>query len=79
LDININLSSFLIQSTQGIILNMGRASKSQSIEIQNPRRSPFNNMDLVWRHDVQHEGAHVIEVKCPYIPYAQVFKILKGE
>jgi hypothetical protein len=31
---------------------MGRASKSQYIEIQNPTKSPFNNMDLVWKKDV---------------------------
>ncbi len=28
---------------------MGRASKSQYIEIQNPKKSPFNNMDLAWK------------------------------
>jgi hypothetical protein len=42
---------------------MGRASKSQSIEIQNPRKSPFNNMDLVWKKDVQYGRAHLIEVE----------------
>jgi len=49
LDININLLSFLLQSAQGRVSNMGHASKSQSIDIQNPKRSPFNNMDLVWK------------------------------
>jgi hypothetical protein len=49
---------------------MGRASKSQYIEIQNPKRSPFNNMDLVWKKDVRHGGAHVIKVECAYIPHA---------
>jgi hypothetical protein len=58
---------------------MGCASKFQSIEIQNPRRSPFNNMDLVSRKDVQHEGAHIIEVECAYIPHARVSKFLNGE
>ncbi len=79
MDTYINLSSFTIQSTQGIISNMGCVSKFQSIEIQNPRRSPFNNMDLVWKKDVQHGGAHLIKVECAYIPHAQVSKFLNGE
>jgi hypothetical protein len=49
---------------------MGHVSKSQSIEIQNPRKSPFNDMDLVWKKDVQHGRAHIIKVECAYIPHA---------
>ncbi len=49
---------------------MGHVSKSQYIEIQNPKKSPFDNMDLVWEKDVQHGGAHVIEVDYAYIPHA---------
>jgi hypothetical protein len=79
LDININLMSFLIQLAQGIVSNMGHALKSQSIEIYNPRKSPFNNMDLVWREDVWHGGAHIIKVECAYIPHAWVLEILNGE
>jgi hypothetical protein len=79
LDININLSSFLVQSTQGIILNMGCASKSQSIDIQNPRKSPFNKMDLVWKKDVWHGGARIIKVECAYIPHAQILEFLNDE
>jgi hypothetical protein len=55
---------------------MGHVSKSQSIEIQIPRRSPFNNMYLVWRKDVPYG---VIEVECAYIPHAQVSEFLNGE
>jgi len=58
---------------------MGHASKSQFIEIQNPKRLPFNNMDLVWRKDVWHGGAHIIGVECAYIPHAQVLKFLNSE
>jgi hypothetical protein len=29
--------------------------------------------------DVQHGGAHIIEVECAYIPYAQVLEFLNGE
>jgi hypothetical protein len=56
---------------------MGRASKSQSIDIQNPRKSPFNNMDLVWKKDVQHGGAYIIEVE--YISHAQVSEFSSDE
>jgi hypothetical protein len=79
LDTYINLPSFLVQSTQGIVSNMGCVSKSQSIEIQNPRKSPFNNMDLMWRKDVWHGKAHVIEVKCAYIPHAWILEFSNGE
>jgi len=58
---------------------MGHASKSQSIEIQNPRRSPFNNMDLVWTKDIQHRGAHIIEVESTYMPHARVVNFLNDE
>ncbi len=79
MDTYINLLSFLVQSVQGIVSNMAHASKSQSIEIQNPRKSPFNNMDLVWRKDVRHGGAHFIEVECAYNPHAQILEFLNGE
>jgi hypothetical protein len=79
LDININLLSFLVQSAQGIISNMSCASKSQYIDIQNPKKSPFKNMDLVWKKDVWHGGAHIIEVECAYIPHAQILEFLNGE
>jgi len=58
---------------------MGCASKFQYIEIQNPKKSPFNNMDLVWKKDVQHGGAHIIEAKCAYIPHARILKFLNSE
>jgi hypothetical protein len=49
---------------------MGCASKSQYIKIQNLKKSPFNNIDVVWKKDVQHGRAHIIEVECAYIPHA---------
>jgi hypothetical protein len=58
---------------------MGRVSKSQYIEIQNPKKSPFNNMDLVWKKDAQHGRAHIIEVECAYIPHAQILEFLNSE
>ncbi len=79
MDININSLFFLVQSAQGIFSNMGRVSKFQYIEIQNPTKSPFNNMDLVWKKDVRHGGAHIIEVKCAYIPHARISEFLNDE
>jgi hypothetical protein len=58
---------------------MGHASKSQYIEIQNPKKSPFNNMDLVWKKNVRHGRAHIIELECAYIPHARISKFLNGE
>jgi hypothetical protein len=58
---------------------MGCASKSQYIEIQNLKKSPFNKMALVWKKDVQHGGAHIIKVECAYIPHACISKFLNGE
>jgi hypothetical protein len=58
---------------------MGCVSKSQYIEIQNPKKSPFNNMELVWKKNVWHGGAHIIEYECAYIPPAQISKILNNE
>jgi hypothetical protein len=49
---------------------MDRVSKSQCVKIQNPKKLPFNNMDLVWKKKVQHGGAHIIEVEFAYIPHA---------
>ncbi len=79
MDININSLFFLVQSVQGIVSNMGRASKSQYIEIQNPTKSPFNNMDLLWKKNVRRGGPHIIEVECAYVPHAQISKFLNGE
>jgi hypothetical protein len=49
---------------------MGCVSKFQSIEIQNPRNSPFNIMDLAWTKDVLHGRAHIIEIECAYMSHA---------
>jgi len=58
---------------------MGHALKFQYIEIQNPKKSPFNNIDLVWKKYVRHGRAHIIEVECAYIPHARISKFLNGE
>jgi hypothetical protein len=53
---------------------VGHASKSQYNEIQNPKKSPFNNIDLVWEKHVQHGGAHIIKIEYAYIPHARILK-----
>ncbi len=53
--------------------------QNQYIEIQNPKKSTFNNMDLMWKKKVQHGRAHIIEVECAYIPHAQISEFLNGE
>jgi hypothetical protein len=58
---------------------MGRASESQYIDIQNPKRLPFNKVDLVWKKDVRHGGASIIKFECAYIPHAQISKFLNIE
>jgi hypothetical protein len=57
---------------------MGHVLKSQYVEIQN-QRSPFNNMDLMWKKDVQHGNVYIIKLKCAYMPHAWVAKILNSE
>ncbi len=79
MDININFNLFLVQLDQNIVSNMGHASKSQYIDIQNPKKSLFNNMDLVCKKNVRHGAAHIIEVECAYIPHAQISEFLNGE
>jgi hypothetical protein len=36
-------------------------------------------MDLVWKKDVRHGGAHVIKVECAYIPHAWISEFLNSE
>jgi hypothetical protein len=47
--------------------------------LQNKKKLPFNNMDLVWKKDVQYRKAHVIKVECAYIPHARVSEFPNDE
>jgi hypothetical protein len=38
------------------IPSMGQISLSQSIKIQNLAKSPFSNVDMVWKDGFKHEG-----------------------
>ncbi len=35
---------------------MGQAFKAQSIQVQNPTKLPFSNVDLVWIKGERHRG-----------------------
>jgi len=79
LDINIDLLFFLVESTQGIISNMGCVSRSQYIEIQNQRSHLLTTWTWCGKKNAQHGGAHIIKVQCAYIPHAQISKFLNNE
>jgi len=58
---------------------MGRTPKSQSIEVKNLTKSPFSNVDLVWKKGEQHGGTNKISIECAYIRHAHVHEFLEGE
>ncbi len=47
---------------------------SQSIKIQNPKKSPFLNVDLVWKNGFRHGGQNKVAIEIAYIPHAHVSK-----
>jgi len=61
------------------IQSMGRTLLSQSIEIQNLVKSPFLNVDLVWKDGFKHGGQNKVAIKTAYIPHACLFEFLGGE
>ncbi len=61
------------------IQNMGQTPLSQSIEIQNLTKSPFSNVDLVWKDGFRHGGQNEVAIEIPYIPHVCVSKFLQGE
>jgi hypothetical protein len=50
-----------------IIQSMGRIQLSQSIEIQNSTKSPFSNVDLVWKNP--HGRQNKVTIETAYIPH----------
>jgi hypothetical protein len=58
------------------IQSMGQTSLSQFIEIQNPAKSPFLNVDLVWKDGFRHGGQNMVAIEIEYIPHARVSKFL---
>jgi hypothetical protein len=55
------------------IQSMGRTPLSQSIETQNSTKSPFLNVDLVWKDGFKHGGQNNVAIETTYIPHARVF------
>jgi hypothetical protein len=49
---------------------MGMILKSQSIEIQNPSKSPVPKVDLVWTIDKCHGGQNKVSIEFAYILHA---------
>jgi hypothetical protein len=58
---------------------MGRIPLSQSIEIQNSTKSPFSNVDLVWKYGFKHGGENKVAIETTYIPHVHVSKFLQSE
>jgi len=46
--------------------------QSQSIQVQNPTKPPFSNVDLVWVKGEHHRGSNKKSIDVAYIPYACV-------
>jgi len=59
--------------------NHGKGSKIPSIHVQNPTKSPFSNMDLVWRSRICHGGQNKVTIQFAYVPYARISEFLEGE
>jgi hypothetical protein len=50
------------------IQSMGRTPLSQSIKIQNLAKSPFLNVDLVWKDGFKHGGQNKVTIEIACIP-----------
>jgi hypothetical protein len=61
------------------IQSMGQTSLSQSIEIQNLTKSPFLNVDLLWKYGFRHGGQNKVAIESAHIPHVCVPKFLQGE
>jgi hypothetical protein len=62
-----------------VIQSMGQTPLSQSIEIQNLAKSPFSNVDLVWKDAFRHGGQNKVVLETAYILHARVSEFLQGE
>ncbi len=61
------------------IQSMGQIPFSQSIKIQNSTKSPFSNVDLVWKYGFRHKSQNKVAIEIAYIPHACVSEFLQGE
>jgi hypothetical protein len=62
-----------------IIQSMGQTPLYQSIKIQNPAKSPFSNVDLMWKDGLKHGGQNEVAIEIAYIPHARVSEFLQVE
>jgi hypothetical protein len=62
-----------------IIQSMGQTSLSQSIKIQNPTKSFFLNVDLVWKDGFRHGGQNKVAIETAYIPHVCVPNFLQED
>jgi len=57
----------------------GLNSQGQNIQLQNPTKPPFSNVDLVWVKGECYRGSNKKSFDVAYIPYAHVQDFLEGE
>lgn len=55
--------------------NMGQTPLLQSIQVQNPRMSPFFNVDLVWKNRFKYGGHNKVAIEITYIIPCKDIKI----
>jgi hypothetical protein len=55
-----------------LIESMGQTPLFQSIKIQNLTKSPFLNVDLVWKDGFRHGGQNKVAIEIAYTPHAHV-------
>jgi hypothetical protein len=56
--------------------NSKHGANSQSIKFQNLAKSPFSNVDLVWKYGFKHGGQNKVAIETTYIPHACVSEFL---
>jgi hypothetical protein len=61
------------------IQSMGQTPLSQSIEIENPAKLFFSNVNLVWKDEFRHKGQNKVTIETTYIPHVCVSKFLENE
>ncbi len=59
--------------------NHGMNSQVSKYRGPKPRKSPFSNLDLVWKKGEWHGGTNKISIECAYIPHAHIHEFLEDE
>ncbi len=74
-----DMGSFLVGHILDNHIIMGWIPKSQIKEVQNHTKSPFSNLDLVWKKGEWHGSTNKISIECSSIPHGHVHEFLEGE